>query len=118
MAALPLDFWQPGNIVKLRRAYKPSSFQQEMLRLAGTADDLARQRIAETYERWSGFLYGIIAHVYSSGRGQVAQFLYDPRFHLLYMAAQQIPIFVDFAVDELVPYKDSRQVNYETLSGE
>lgn len=105
-----------GNIVKLRKPYKPddngNNHPQKMLnRLYSHRSSEAR---AKAYQQWSGFTYGIVVSVIPSGthRGRVNHFslhLYAPELGLLYMCQPDehpIPMYVDFNVCELevVPF--------------
>ncbi|BCL84689.1 hypothetical protein ccbrp13_71540 [Ktedonobacteria bacterium brp13] len=64
----------------------------------------------------------IAHHVHGSPeKGTVSRivlFLYDSKRHLIYNSGQNIPTYVDFHVDELIPYKDSGNVNYVPVEQE
>ena len=104
------EVFAPGNIVKLRDAYKP--------------DGLDRAWVGKRSEwrAWPGYTHGIVAEVLSRDFRtgcvtRVSLHLFDPERALLYFHDNgcTIPVYVDHHVDELHPHKVASDQGYATL---
>lgn len=116
----PSDPFAAGNIVRLRKPYKPGTWPQE--RPKGMAS-------REEWDVWAGYTHGIVAevleralphrfegHPISGPVRRVSLHLYDPERALLYIPhGFTVPTYVDFHVDELRPHKIASDKGYATL---
>lgn len=117
----PADPFATGNIVRLRKPYKPGDWSQD--RPKGMAS-------REEWDAWKGYTHGIIVEVLertlpqrvNGGRfapgaaRRVSLHLYDPERALLYIPdCYTVPSYVDFHVDELRPHKIATDPGYTTL---
>lgn len=112
------SFWKPGSIVKLQGPYKPSEPPDALLKAISGAGSTYHQMIQ--YDKWHGFTHGIIAQVYAHDHqgnvSNVSLHLYDPELHVIYIDnAVGIPMYVDYHISELTPYKDGSLVGYEVI---
>jgi hypothetical protein len=109
-------FWQPGSIVKLKEPNKPSLSQHMRKFFDGYL----------AYRDWRGFTHGIIVQAYGyewqHGKcvlAHVSLHLYDPeRCLILCEGPHGIPTYLDYSVDELIPYKDGQVVGYGRIASE
>jgi hypothetical protein len=116
-------FFRPGNIVKLREPYKPEdrAVRSTIVHNLNPQGYARPSGALDAWHQWPGFAMGIIAEVVSTQRvgatgptvpRSVSLHLYDPALGVLYMGPNDIPTYVDFGIDELIPWADTRQVGY------
>lgn len=98
----------PGNLVRLRTPYKPDEPVGPW-----------RQEHRAAWRAWPGFTHGIVVETLHRDRegwaARVSLHLYDPKQHLLYCHGSTVPVYVDFAVQELEPHKIAADPGYGTL---
>ena len=109
-------FWELGNIVKLRLPYHPSDPLQAL------RDAVVGKKSSSVYHDWQGFTHGIIVQIIGhdhNGVSNVSLHLYDPLLCVFYVeeGCQGIPTYVDFHVDELIPFKVASETGYTPIGG-
>lgn len=114
-----------GNIVKLKKPYKPQLFteherkqrQQIMSLLRAKQSDphpLAKEQMA-MWDGWAGFSYGIIVeHIGRNAMGEfnVSLQLYDPELGVIFMGPNNIPEYVDCSSSEFTLWKIATETGY------
>ena len=116
----PAQPFAPGNIVRLKEAYRP----EDDYVYAQVTRTLGGREAVDAWRSWRGFTYGMVAEVVSCQDSfgeqprNVSLHLYDPELGLLYMAGPgqpTLPCYCDFHVSDLIPHKIATDEYYGTL---